>query len=132
MKMKLQSDMTLNGFKFRSIMKKIEGLENIKNFVIVEFYPLNGPVNNVYTITVDDFKNYLQRFFNEGGEIDLALCDFIENIENRYVTKKMEDVVYCLEKNCCKQIKTYNQFKYTMSDYIFLSNFGLYALAERR
>lgn len=129
--MKVQSNETFNDFKFRDIMNKIESLENVKNFVVVDFYPLDGPVHDVYTITVCDFKNFLHRFFNEGMEIDLALCDFIENIENRYITTRMEDIVCYLKSKDCKQIKTYEKFKYMMSDYIFLSNFGLYALAEK-
>ena len=130
--MKLKLNVELEEFKFKTIMEKIEGLENVKNFVVVEFYPLSGPVNNVYTITVDDFKNYLQIFFNEGEAIDLALCNFVENIENRYITTGMEDITCYLKDKNCKKIKSYKQFKFMMSDYIFLSNFGFYALAERK
>ena len=116
--MGIQSSINLEEFKFKTIMEKIEVLENVENFVIVEFYPLSGPVNNVYTITI-------------GNLVDVRLCDFIENIENRYVTTRMEDIVYCLEKECCRQIKTYEQFKSMMNDHVFLSNFKLYALAEK-
>ena len=129
--MGIQSSINLEEFKFKTIMEKIEVLENVENFVIVEFYPLSGPVNNVYTITIGDFKRYFQIFFNEGNLVDVRLCDFIENIENRYVTTRMEDIVCYLKSKDCKQIKTYEKFKYMMSDYIFLSNFGLYALAEK-
>lgn len=129
--MGIQSSINLEEFKFKTIMEKIEVLENVEKFVIVEFYPLSGPVNNVYTITIGDFKRYFQIFFNEGNLVDVRLCDFIENIENRYVTTRMEDIVYCLEKECCRQIKTYEQFKFMMNDHVFLSNFKLYALAEK-
>ena len=129
--MKVQLDVTFEDFKFKDIMKKIESLENVENFVVVDFYPLNGPVHDVYTITVEDFKNYFQRFFNEGNSIDVALCDFMENIENRYITTRMEDIVCYIQEKDYKQIKTYEQFKFMMSDHIFLSNFGLYVLAEK-